>query len=192
MTNGDMTDKELEEYIEGLEERLTESLEKIVEVEAERDEHLSDLKRVAAEFENFRKRTLRERHSIVQRANERLIGECLEVLDDLERALAVDDVDGSMLMEGVALVEQRFRNLLEREGVVEIDTSSAFDPHVHEALLTQPSEEPEGTILNVMQKGYAIGDIVLRPARVAVSGSLIDEQAEEITVVDDEAGDVDL
>ncbi|MGI9659895.1 MAG: nucleotide exchange factor GrpE [Gaiellaceae bacterium] len=171
MTGGDVTEHELKERVDELDASLAAHLEKIVAVEAERDEYLGDLKRVAAEFENFRKRAARERDAIVQRANGRLIGECLDILDDLERALAAGgETNSSTLMEGVALVERRLRALLEKEGVTEIDTEGTFDPHVHEALLTQPSEVAEGTILGVMQKGYAIGDVVLRPARVAVAG----------------------
>ncbi len=179
MTGHDVTEQELHERIEELEGRVEGELEKIVALESERDEYLGDLKRVAAEFDNFRKRAARERNAIVQRANGRLIGDCLDILDDLERALAAGDgasggpggeAGEATLMEGVALVEKRLRTLLEKEGVTEIDTQGAFDPHVHEALLTQPSEEAEGTILGVMQKGYAIGDLVLRPARVAVAG----------------------
>lgn len=179
MTGGDVTEKELQERVDELDASLEAHLEKIVAVEAERDEYLGDLKRVAAEFENFRKRAAREREAIVQRANERLIGECLGILDDLERALAADDADDGTLMEGVALVEKRLRGLVEKEGVVEIDTDGTFDPHVHEALLTQPSEHAEGTILGVMQKGYAIGDVVLRPARVAVAGPLAADDASD-------------
>jgi len=171
MTGGDVTEQELKERVDELDASLAAHLEKIVAVEAERDEYLGDLKRVAAEFENFRKRAARERDAIVQRANGRLIGECLDILDDLERALAAGgEADSSTLMEGVALVERRLRALLEKEGVTEIETEGTFDPHVHEVLLTQPSEDAEGTILGVMQKGYAIGDVVLRPARVAVAG----------------------
>ena len=181
MTGDDVTEKELVARVGELEESLAGHLEKIVALEGERDEHLGDLKRVVAEFDNFRKRAARERDAIVQRANGRLIGECLDVLDDLERALAAADggvgagadASDSTLMEGVALVERRLRALLEREGVAEIDTEGVFDPHVHEALLTQPSEEAAGTILGVMQKGYVIGDVVLRPARVAVAGPAV-------------------
>ena len=172
MTGDDVTEKESVDEIEELDGTSGEGEgDQIAALEAERDEYLTDLKRVAAEFDNFRKRAARERDAIVQRANERLIGECLVILDDLERALDAD-ADDATLLEGVALVEQRLRGLIEKEGVAEIETDGVFDPHVHEALLTQPSEEAEGTILGVMQKGYAIGEVVLRPARVAVAGPL--------------------
>lgn len=67
------------------------------------------------------------------------------------------------------LVEQSLRNALRKEGLVEIETDGEFDPHVHEALLSQPSEAEEGAVVEVIQKGYRLGDRVLRPARVVVS-----------------------
>src|SRR5947208_3235738 len=73
------------------------------------------------------------------------------------------------LEEGVRLVYANFRGLLEREGLAEIETEGSFDPHVHEALVSLPSEHEEGTIVEVHQKGYRLGDQVLRPARVAVA-----------------------
>jgi molecular chaperone GrpE len=96
--------------------------------------------------------------------------ELLPVLDDLERALdAALHHEEARLEEGVRLVERQLRDTLAKEGLVEIETDGRFDPHVHEALLTQPSEAEEGAILQVLQKGYALGDRILRPARVVIS-----------------------
>jgi molecular chaperone GrpE len=141
------------------------------ELEAERDELLNDLKRVAADFENYRKRVARDQESLVARAHERLVKELLPVLDDLERALAaaVEHEEGK-LEEGVRLVHRELKSALDREGLAEIETNGRFDPHVHEALLSQPSEAEEGSVLEVVQKGYRLGDRVLRPARVVVAG----------------------
>lgn len=184
MSDPGTTQNELAARVDELDTELVAQAERVEAAEAERDEYLEDVKRLAAEFDNFRKRSAREREAIVQRANGRLIGECLGILDDLERALVAAEGAGSgpagsgesapddTLVEGVALVEKRLRGLLEKEGVTEIETDGVFDPHVHEALLTQPSEDVEGTILGVMQKGYVLGDVVLRPARVAVAGQL--------------------
>ena len=142
----------------------------ITELEAERDERLADLQRVAADFENYRKRVARDQESLVARAHERLVKELLPVLDNLERALAAaSQHDEASLEDGVRLVHRALRDALEREGRVEIDADGAFDPHVHEALLTQPSSEPDGTVIEVVEKGYRVGDRVLRPARVVVS-----------------------
>jgi molecular chaperone GrpE len=127
--------------------------------------------RLAADFDNYRKRVAREHAELTQRANERLLNELLPVLDDLERALeAATQHEEAKLEEGVKLVHRSFLSLLERHGLSEIETDGAFDPHVHEALLAQPAEEAdEGDVLQVLQKGYRLGDRVLRPARVIVA-----------------------
>ena len=147
----------------GLEERLA-------HLESERDEAVDHLKRVAADFDNYRKRAARDQASLVARAHERLVKELLPVLDNLERAIeAGEQTEEAKLAEGVALVARELRAALEREGLVEIETDGKFDPHVHEALLTQPSEAEEGSVIEVLQKGYRLGDRVLRPARVVIS-----------------------
>jgi len=152
-----------EKAIEELEERQA-------LLERERDELIDDLKRVAADFDNYRKRALRDQEALVARAHERLVKELLPVLDDLERALvAAEEHEEAKLEGGVRLVHRELRDALAKEGLVEIDTDGEFDPHVHEALLTQPSDEDDGAILQVIQKGYRLGDRVLRPARVVVS-----------------------
>jgi molecular chaperone GrpE len=144
--------------------------ERLAEVERERDEYLGDLKRLAADFENYRKRAVREQESLVARAHERLAKELLPVLDDLERALeAAAGHEEAKLEEGVRLVHRELSEALAKEGLVEIETNGRFDPHVHEALLSQPSEKDEGAIIEVLQKGYQLGDRVLRPARVVIS-----------------------
>jgi molecular chaperone GrpE len=144
--------------------------ERLAALEAERDEYLNDLKRVAAEFENYRKRVSRDQASLVARAHERLVKELLPVLDDLERALeAARDSETRSVEEGVRLVHRELKAALDREGLAEIETNGVFDPHVHEALLSQPSEAEEGSVLEVLQKGYKLGDRVLRPARVVVA-----------------------
>ena len=144
--------------------------ERLAQLEAERDEHLNDLKRVAADFENYRKRVARDQESLAARAHERLVKELLPVLDDLERALAAaEEHEEAKLEEGVRLVHRELADALEREGLAEIETNGRFDPHVHEALLSQPSEAEEGSVLEVVQKGYRLGDRVVRPARVVVA-----------------------
>src|ERR671919_2192700 len=144
--------------------------ERLEQVEVERDEYLADLKRVAAEFENYRKRAARDQQSLVARAHERLVKELLPVLDDLERALeAAAEHEEAKLEDGVRLVHRELRDALAKEGLEEISTDGGFDPHVHEALLSQPSDADDGAIIEVVQKGYRLGDRVLRPARVVIS-----------------------
>ena len=137
---------------------------------AERDGYLDQLKRVAADFENYRKRTARDQQSLATRAAERLVRELLPVLEDLERALqAAEEHEEAKLEEGVRLVHRQLAEALRKEGLEEISTDGKFDPHVHEALLSQPSEAEAGTVVEVVQKGYRLGDRVLRPARVVVA-----------------------
>ena len=137
---------------------------------AERDEYLDHLKRVAAEFENYRKRAARDQQNLAARAAERLVRELLPVLDDLERALqAAEEHEEATLEEGVRLVHRQLEEALRKEGLAEVPTDGDFDPHLHEALLAQPAEAESGTILEVLQKGYRLGDRVIRPARVVVA-----------------------
>lgn len=162
---------ELEEFANTFERRLEETEARLAAAEAQRDEYLNDLRRIAADFDNFRKRAARDQENLIARAHERLVKELLPVLDDLERALeAATRHEEAKLEEGVGLVERELRQALSREGLVEIETDGTFDPHVHEALLSHPVEGvEEGTILEVVQKGYRLGDRVLRPARVVIA-----------------------
>jgi molecular chaperone GrpE len=156
------------------EEQVVESGEdQLAALEAERDEAIDRWKRAAADFDNFRKRAARERDEYVTLANERLVKELLPILDDLERALAaVGEHEEATVEEGVRLVHRSLASLLQRNGVEEISTEGQFDPHVHEALLSQPSEAEEGSVIDVVQKGYKLGDRVVRPARVVIAAPI--------------------
>jgi molecular chaperone GrpE len=155
-------------------ENTEEAIPEIVELEAlraENEELIDTLQRLQADFDNYRKRAARDQHAGVARAGERIVKELLPILDDLERALeAAEEHEEAKLEEGVKLVHRQFEQLLEREGLAPVETGGKFDPHVHEALLTQPSESEEGSVVEVLQKGYRLGDRVLRPARVVVAG----------------------
>jgi molecular chaperone GrpE len=145
--------------------------DELASVAAERDEYLALAQRVQADFENYRKRALRDQERLVAHAHERLVRELLPILDDLERALqAAERHEEAQLVDGVELVQKSLRAALAKEGLTEIDTSGQFDPHVHEALLTQPAEDAEpGSVLDVVQRGYRLGDKIVRPARVIVA-----------------------
>jgi molecular chaperone GrpE len=138
---------------------------------AERDSFLDSLQRLKAEFENFRRRSQRERDESESRARGRLLVEFLPILDNLGRALdAAEHHEESQVLDGVRLTHSQFVSLLQKEGVTEIcPLGEPFDPELHEAMLTQPSEQPEGIVTVVLERGYRMGDRVLRPARVAVS-----------------------
>jgi len=153
-----------------------EVLDPLADLTRERDEYLDALQRLKAEFDNYRKRTAREQLELTSRAAQRLVNELLPVLDDLERALAAaEEHEEAKLEEGVRLVHRELADALEREGLAEIETTGVFDPHVHEALLSQPSDEQEGSVLEVVQKGYRLGDRVLRPARVVIAAPREDD-----------------
>jgi molecular chaperone GrpE len=143
----------------------------VARLQAERDEYLELAQRVQADFENYRKRALRDQERLVAHAHERLVHELLPILDDLERTLdAAERHEEAALVEGVRLVERSLRRLLEKEGLAEIATDGAFDPHVHEAVLVQAREGADsGTVVEVLQAGYRLGDRVVRPARVIVA-----------------------
>jgi molecular chaperone GrpE len=152
-------------------ETAAEGVDALAQVTAERDEYLALAQRVQADFENYRKRAVRDQERLVAHAHERLVRELLPILDDLERALeAAERHEEAALVDGVKLVRKSLRKALEKEGLAEIDTDGPFDPHVHEAMLTQPGNGAEsGSVLEVVQRGYRLGDKVVRPARVIVA-----------------------
>ncbi|HUG55782.1 MAG TPA: nucleotide exchange factor GrpE [Candidatus Limnocylindrales bacterium] len=140
---------------------------------AEREDELTrDLQRLAADFANYRKRNEAERIDFAKYAKADLIARLLDVLDGYDRALATvpEDLADRPWVQGISLVERKLRGILEAEGLEPIPTvGAAFDPYVHEAVATVPSEAPEGTVVEEHQKGYRIHDRVVRPALVAVS-----------------------
>jgi len=152
------------------EDLVEEQVDPLVAAEKERDDYLDALQRLKAEFDNYRKRVARERAALAAHASERLLRELVPVLDDLERALEFAAAhEEAQLEDGVRLVHRALAAALAKEGLAEITTEGKFDPHTQEALLSQPSEAEEGTVIQVLQKGYLLGDRVLRPARVVIS-----------------------
>ena len=148
----------------------------LAEAERQRDEYLDLAKRTKADFENFRKRMTAEVQAANARGKSDVIREVVPVLDDLERAIQAagldpegDSDDG--LAHGVLLVFRSLRDSLARNGVEAVDPKGEkFDPTAHEALSMQPVEGVEsGTVVEVLQKGYRLGDQLVRPARVVVS-----------------------
>jgi molecular chaperone GrpE len=142
----------------------------------ERDEYLELAKRTKADFENYRKRMGAEVQAAAGRGKAEVIREVVPVLDDLERAIQAAGLDPEgdsedALAHGVLLVFRSLRDSLARNGVEAVDPQGEkFDPMAHEALSTLPAEGVEsGTVVEVMQKGYRIGEQLIRPARVVVS-----------------------
>lgn len=139
------------------------------ELQDAKDKHL----RLLAEFENFRRRTVKENFELITSANAKLLGKLTDVLDDFN--LAFDPKHKSDKLEdvekGMRLIYNKFKNLLSDEGLVEIDPAGAeFDPNLHDALMQQPSDTvPENHISQVLMKGYKAKDKILKHAKVIVS-----------------------
>ncbi len=129
--------------------------------------------RLAAEFENYRKRTRRELAEMRVRAQADLVRRLLEVLDDLGRvAEATPDATVESLQEGIALVELKMRRELDDAGLARIEAAGKrFDPNLHEAVVTRPVSEPEedDLVSRVFLEGYTFGPVLVRPARVEVN-----------------------
>jgi molecular chaperone GrpE len=148
----------------------------LAKAEQERDEYLDLAKRTKADFENFRKRMSADVLAATGRGKAEVLRDVLPVLDDLERALQAagldpegDSEDG--LAHGVLLVFRGLRDSLLRHGVEVVDPAGErFDPNLHEALSAQPAEGVEsGVVVETMQKGYRLGEQLIRPARVVVA-----------------------
>ena len=153
------------------------------EEEAEKDplekaqEEIEELKTQllykAAEFDNYRKRTLKERTELILNGGEKVITAILPILDDMERAIenGAKTDDPEVLREGMTLIHQKFMKTLESQGVSKIDTVDAdFDTDVHEAVAMVPGmgDDKKGKVIDCLQQGYKLNDKVIRHAKVAV------------------------
>lgn len=140
--------------------------------EAEAEQYLDLLHRLKAEFENYKKRILREQTVFLERAAEEIILKLLPVVDSLEQAVvaAKKNHDAARLVEGVEMVEGQLRDILAKEGLEVINPEGkCFDPTKHEAVAQQENNEhDEDAVVEVMRKGYALKGKVLRPAMVKV------------------------
>ncbi len=146
----------------------------LAELRSEFDELNDRHLRLAAEFNNFRRRSEQERKESWARAQADLLGRMLEVLDDLERVADLDTSNATVeaIMEGIDLVERKFVRALADAGVEVIDpVDEAFDPERMEALMRVPAEDEaqDDQVAQVFQKGYALKNVLVRPARVSVS-----------------------
>jgi molecular chaperone GrpE len=140
-------------------------------VAAERDAYLDQLRRLKAEFDNYRKRQERDRQIVAQAGAREVVTDLLPVMDNLERAVAALGERDDGLVAGLDMVRQQLSGLLTGRGVSEIEAHEReFDPTLHEAVTMSPSaEHADGTVVAVVEKGYVLGDAVLRPARVVVA-----------------------
>lgn len=152
--------------------------DRLAALSAERDEIKDRMLRIAAEFDNWKKRARKEQTDAVAQAREAVLKDVLEVADNLERATGAQAqaggngvVDGAAVVKGVNLVLRLFQQKLERYEVRPFEaTGQPFDPRVHEAISrVESAEVPSGSVAIELQKGYRVGDRLLRPALVSVS-----------------------
>ena len=145
----------------------------LAEAETKNAELQDKYLRQAAEFDNYRKRTIKEKADLIKSAAERLMVAELPVVDDMDRALEnmKKGADAEACIEGFKLIVQKFKNILTQQGLEKIETDGQdFDTDYHEAiaLIPAPTEELKGKILDCVQQGYKLGDKVIRHAKVAV------------------------
>lgn len=143
------------------------------EAQLQIDELKDKYLRSVAEFDNYRKRTLKEKAELILNGSEKAIAAVLPILDDMERAIANGEKteDLNVLREGMSLIYTKFQKVLESIGVKEIETADAdFDTDVHEAIAMVPGmgDDKKGKVLDCVQKGYKLNDKVIRHAKVAV------------------------
>jgi molecular chaperone GrpE len=135
-------------------------------------EYLDNWRRAAADFSNFRKRSEKDAIEMSRFANSALIARLLPVLDDFDRAFQTlpQDLRDLTWVDGVMLISRKMRAMLESEGLKPIEAmGKPFDPNYHEAVIHEESDQPEGLVIGELQKGYMLGDRVLRPTMVKVS-----------------------
>lgn len=159
-------DKSLQDEIAALKQELENTRSKS-------EEYLDGWQRSRAEFANYKKRVEREQAQIFQTASGAIIKRYLEIIDDLERALAnrPQQEESALWAEGIELIYRKFLSLLENEGVMLMQTQGEqFDPNLHEAISSEENDEfQSGQIIEVIKQGYTQGERVLRPAVVRVA-----------------------
>lgn len=176
--NSEEIKEQVEESAEDKDNESEELSEEQKELEKLRDE-LSESKdkylRLYSEFDNFRRRTAKEKLDMVQTANEDLMSELLPVVDDLERAIKTfneKDADIKAVKDGVELIYNKFNKALERKGltVMEGKEGMDFDPELHEAITQIPAPKPKlkGKVVDVIEKGYLLKEKVIRYAKVVI------------------------
>ena len=158
---------------EDVKEACDEAEKKVAELQEQLEKEKKEYLFLMAEFDNFRKRTLREKSEIIKNAGENVLKGLLPIMDDFERGIkaAENSPEADSVKEGVKLIYNKLQKYLNQNGVKEIDPSDdTFDTEKHEAIsvVPVPDEEKKGKILDTVEKGYTINDKVLRHAKVVV------------------------
>ena len=152
-------------------EKKTKKDAELEKVKAELESKNDLLLRTAAEFDNFKKRTERERAGVAEYAKANVIKELLPILDNIDRAAALEDKTGTDYIKGIEMIVKQFEALVGKLGITEVaKAGDTFDPNCHEAVMHIEDETlGENVIAEVLQKGFKIGDTVIRPAMVKVA-----------------------
>ena len=147
--------------------------DKAAALEAELKEKSDRILRLQADFENFRRRTAKEKEELAAVITQNILGDLLPLLDNFERAMAVEQTDGEAFQKGVEMIFTQLREVLDKHGLQSIEAEGqTFDPNFHQAVMrVEDSDAPDGTITQVLQKGYQAKGRVIRPAMVQVAGS---------------------
>ncbi len=164
---GDSEDTQAEQEVNTLENQL-------VELQAQVDKEKKEYLFLAAEFDNYRKRTLKEKAEIIKNGGENVLKGLLPIVDDFERGLKAAETaeDAKSVLEGMTLIYNKLVKYLESMGVKEMNsTGEVFNSDIHEAIaqVPAPTEDMKGKVLDTVQKGYMLNDKVLRHAKVAVA-----------------------
>jgi len=164
-------------FIEDTDDNTTEDISKetIEEISKEMEDCINQKMRAIADYQNLKRRVDEERKERQRRITVDVVGSVLPVLDDIERAISSNSdmqneqkttIKQEKWIEGILLIKEKFLNILEEEGVVEIDTKIDFDPSLHEAI--GHVDGKENKILEVIQKGFCMDELIVRPAKVIV------------------------
>ena len=147
--------------------------DKAAALEAELKEKSDRILRLQADFENFRRRTAKEKEELAAVITQNILGDLLPLLDNFERAMAVEQTDGEAFQKGVEMIFTQLREVLDKHGLQSIEAEGqTFDPNFHQAVMrVEDSDAPDGTITQVLQKGYQAKGRVIRPAMVQVARS---------------------
>ncbi|MBM3706032.1 MAG: nucleotide exchange factor GrpE [Actinobacteria bacterium] len=164
---------EAENEIKGFKEEIDMLRKELTHYKKLEEDYLDRLKRLHADYDNYRKRVLREQIDTIARANKELIEKLLPVIDSFDQALAiVEDLKScdDEFLKGVKMIYDKFMDTLQKEGVSVINPyGGQFNPHECEVAMTADvSEAEEGTVLEVLRKGYKLNDFLIRPAVVKV------------------------
>jgi len=175
-----LEEEETTPIVPELEQKIISEIDECEKIKKEAQENKDKWLRTLAEFDNFRKNTLKEKQDWIRYANEKIIIDLCDVLDNFERALTTEITADNIpsYKKGIDLIFQQLNAILKKNDVIKLEClGKDFDPKFHEALSSIPSTEPENKIISIIKNGYMIGEKLIRACQVAVSKGA--EPAEE-------------